>query len=669
MPESGRRSPGRTRRQHTPAVSQTPAQALTAFSELPLEARLAAIVESSDDAIVSKTLDGIITSWNPAAARLFGWTASEAIGRHITLIIPPDRLSEEDDILARLRRGERLDHFETVRVAKDGRLLDVSITVSPVRDATGRVVGASKIARDIGAQRRSEVTQARLAAIVDSSDDVIVSKTLDGIIISWNPAAERVFGWTAAEAVGRHITLIVPQDRRAEEDEVLARIGRGERVDHFDTVRITKDGRLLDLSITVSPIRDGTGRIVGASKIARDIGERRRLEAQRAALLAREQEARQHAETLNRTKDELLATVSHELRTPLNSIFGWARLMQSTEMDEAARSRAITAIIRSVSALTHLVEDLLDLSRIVTGRMRLEFQNVDFATVVEGAMEAVRPAATAKGVSLSVTTAGSIPPIQGAADRLQQVVWNLVMNAVKFTPTGGSVEVALRRAGPMVEMVVRDTGQGIPADLLPHVFDAFRQGDSSSTRLHGGLGLGLALVRELVELHGGEVRAESAGKNRGATFTVSLPVLSRTDALDTPSDAPATTSRGADLHGVNVLVVDDDREFLEVAAMVLREAGADVRSAASAPSTQEVLESWTPTVVLMDLAMPENDGFALLRTMRSMFAQHVPVVAVTAYATPENRARTAEAGFDLCLTKPVDPLDLTREIGRLLQRA
>jgi signal transduction histidine kinase len=469
--------------------------------------------------------------------------------------------------------------------------------------------------------------------------------------------------------VGRHITLIIPEDRRAEEDDVLERIRRGERVQHFDSVRITKDGRLLDLSITVSPIRDGTGRIIGASKIARDISERRRLEEQRAALLAREQEARQHAETLNRTKDELLATVSHELRTPLNSIFGWARLMQSTEMDETARSRAITAIVRSVSALTRLVEDLLDLSRIVTGRMRLEFQVVDFAAVVEGAVETVRPAAAAKGVNLTATTAGSIPPIQGAADRLQQVVWNLVMNAVKFTPTGGRVEVALRRAGPVVEMVVRDTGEGIPPDLLPHVFDAFRQGDSSSTRLHGGLGLGLALVRELVELHGGEVRAESAGKNRGATFTVSLPVLSRAPALDAPPEAPATTSRGADLHGVNVLVVDDDRDFLEVATMVLREAGADVRTAVSAQSARDVLESWTPTVVLMDLAMPVNDGFTLLRTMRSAFTQHVPVVAVTGYATPENRARTAEAGFDLCLTKPVDPIDLTREIGRLLQRA
>ena len=323
--------------------------------------------------------------------------------------------------------------------------------------------------------------QARLAAIVDSSDDIIVSKTLDGVITSWNPSATRVFGWTAAEAVGRHITLIIPRERWAEEDDVLARIRRGERVDHFETVRVTKDGRFVDVSITVSPVRDASGRIVGASKIARDISERRRLEEARAAVLAREREARQQAEALSRTKDELLATVSHELRTPLNSIFGWARMMQSSDMDDSGRLRAINAIIRNVSALGRLVEDLLDLSRVVTGRMRLDVRPVDFTTVIEAAMETVRPAANAKGVALGTTTHGSIRMIRGAPDRLQQVVWNLLMNAVKFTPRGGRVDVSLRRTNSMLEMQVSDTGEGIAPELLPHIFDAFRQGDGSST--------------------------------------------------------------------------------------------------------------------------------------------------------------------------------------------
>ena len=634
-----------------------------------LQARLAAIVDSSDDVIVSKTLDGVITSWNPAAARLFGWAAAEAVGRHITLIIPRERWPEEDEVLARIRRGDRVDHFETVRVTKDGRFVDVSITVSPIRDSSGRIVGASKIAREIGERRRAETAQARLAAIVDSSDDVIVSKTLEGVITSWNGAAERLFGWTPTEAIGKHITLIIPDDRRAEEDDVLARIRRGERVDHFETVRVTKDGRFVDMSITVSPIRDYSGRIVGASKIARDISERRRLEEARAGALAREREAREQAEALSRTKDELLATVSHELRTPLNSIFGWARMMQSSDMDESGRMRAISAIIRNVTALGRLVEDLLDLSRVVTGRMRLDVRPVDFITVVEAAMETVRPAANAKGIALGTTTHGAIGVIHGAPDRLQQVVWNLLMNAVKFTPRGGRVDVSLRRVRSMLEMEVSDTGEGIAPELLPHIFDAFRQGDNSSTRRYGGLGLGLTLVRQLVELHGGQVRAESQGKNGGATFTVTLPLASAASgdaSEEAPTDSPP---KGARLHGVNVLVVDDDVEFLELATMALRQAGAEVRTASSAYGAHDLVKSWKPAVVLTDLAMPIEDGFMLLGTVRRALSELVPVVAVTANATPENQARVAEAGFDLCLAKPVDPLELTAAVARLLQRA
>src|SRR6267378_2780230 len=393
-------------------------------------ARLAAFVDSSNDVIVSKTLDGIITSWNPAAERLFGWTAAEAIGRPITLIIPEERRAEEDTVLARVRRGERVEHLETLRVTKDGRVVDVSLTVSPVRDSAGRIVGASKIARDISDRRRFDETRARLAAIVESSEDVIVSKTLDGIITSWNPAAERMFGWTAAEAVGRPITLIIPEAQRAEEEAVLARVRRGERVEHFDTVRMTKVGRLVDVSVTVSPVRDVSGRIVGASKIARDISDRRRIDAERAQFLARERAAREEAERANRAKD----------------------------------------------------------------------------------------------VEIEADLDGTSATVLGAADRLQQVLWNLLMNAVKFTPRNGRAHVRLRRGETAAEIIVSDSGEGIAANVLPYVFDRFRQEDSSATRAHAGLGLGLALVRHMVELHGGSVEAQSAGKGQGATFTVRLPL-------------------------------------------------------------------------------------------------------------------------------------------------
>jgi PAS domain S-box-containing protein len=513
------------------------------------------------------------------------------------------------------------------------------------------------------------VSRARLAAIVASSDDVIVSKTLDGIITSWNPAAERTFGWTAAEAIGRHITLIVPDDRRAEEDDVLARIRRGERVDHFETVRRTKDGRFLDMSITVSPVKDGSGHVVGASKVARDITERRRLEAQRKLLLTNEQEARRQAEALNNAKDELIATVSHELRTPLNAILGWARMLQSGDLDEAGRARAVNAIVRNAAAQTRIVDDLLDLSRITTGRMRLDFERMDLNATIEAALETIRPAARAKDLTLVVALDRTLEAIRGAPDRLQQVAWNLLMNSVKFTPPGGRVEIASRRRSDSVALVVTDTGQGIAADVLPHVFEPFRQEDSSSTRAQGGLGLGLTLVRRLVELHGGTVMAESEGKDRGATFTVTLP--QRSPRLIAGREGAGAAEGDRSLDGVRVLVVDDDPDFLDLSAMILRRAGAQVRATSSAARAYDVIDSWLPNVVLTDLAMPGEDGFMLASAARAIFsARHAPVsmVAVTAYGTPESRARAARAGFDLYLTKPIDPDDLAAEVAGVIRK-
>jgi PAS domain S-box-containing protein len=370
-----------------------------------------------------------------------------------------------------------------------------------------------------------ESLRSRLAAIVDSSDDAIISKTLEGVITSWNRGAERIFGWTAAEAIGRHVTLIIPEDRRAEEDEVLARVARGELIDHYETVRVARDGRPVHISLTVSPVRDGASRIVGASKIARDVTQRHRLEEERDRLLVRERRAREAAEASNRTKDELLATVSHELRTPLTSILGWARMLQSGDLDETTRRRALEVIVRSAAIQAQLVEDLLDLSRIVTGRMRLAVEACDLTALVDDALDAVRPTADAKGITLITVLASDVGPVLCAPDRLRQVIWNLATNAIKFTSRGGRVEVAVGRSDPDAEIVVSDNGVGIAPAILPYIFEPFRQEDSSSTRAHGGLGLGLALVKHLVELHGGHVQAESPGKGRGATFTVTIPLV------------------------------------------------------------------------------------------------------------------------------------------------
>jgi len=542
-------------------------------------ARLAAIVESSDDAIVSKTLDGVITSWNHAAERMFGYAPAEAIGRHITLIIPPDRLDEETRVLASIRAGRRVEHFETIRVTKDGRQVAVSLTVSPVKDSSGRVIGASKIARDVSERRRGEIAQARLAAIIESSDDAIISKTLDGVITSWNGAAERVFGWTAAEAIGQHITLIIPEEYREEEAGVLSRLRRGDRIDHFETVRQRKDGQLLDVSITVSPMRDGRGTIVGASKVARDISAQRILDQARQALLEREQVARTEAEALNRSKDQFLATLSHELRTPLNAIYGWARMLEGGGLDPAAMRNATQAILRNSKIQVQLIEDLFDVSRVITGNMRLDVRPMNVFAPLEAALDTVRPAAAAKGIRLDTALDPRATPIMGDPGRIQQVVWNLLVNAVKFTPNGGRVQLSLRRVNSYIQITVSDTGEGIAPDQVAHLFERFRQADTGPTRRHTGLGIGLSLVKHLVELHGGTVSGMSAGLGQGSTFTVQLPVSvvqepppSRPRPEPRPVEDPDIGSvKPISLRDVHVLVVDDDEESRELASLVLTE--------------------------------------------------------------------------------------------------
>ncbi len=631
---------------------------------------VAAIVDSFDDAIVSKTLDGLITSWNRGAERIFGWTAAEAVGRSITIVIPPEHLAEEEDILARIRGGERIEHFETTRMRKDGSRLEISLTVSPIKNATGEVIGASKIARDISERRRGDEARARLAAIVDSADDAIVSKTLDGVITSWNRAAQAMFGWTAAEAVGQRITLIIPRERWPEEDEVLARVRKGESIDHFDTVRERKNGERIDVSLTVSPVKDARGRIIGASKIARDVSDRKRAEAERATLLQTVQQAREEAEELNRSKDQFLAMLSHELRTPLNAIFGWARMLQSAAMDEVTSRRAIDAILRNATAQVQLVEDLLDVSRIITGKMRLDVQSLDLKSVIESALDAVQPAASAKGLKIETVLDPNAGPVVGAADRLRQVVWNLLMNAIKFTPRDGRIQVQLRKVKSHVEIVVSDNGEGIQPEILPFIFDRFRQGDSTTTRPHGGLGLGLALVRHLVDLHGGRVRAASEGPGRGATFVVELPIaILSSEAGATPEASAATGA--LPLQSVRVLLVDDDADGLDLTTVMLTNSGAQVKTAVSVAAALDVLESWPADVLVSDIEMPREDGYELLRRIRAKERggrTRLPALALTAYGRLEDRRRTLAAGYNLHLAKPIDPSELVLAVANLVGR-
>jgi PAS domain S-box-containing protein len=351
---------------------------------------------------------------------------------------------------------------------------------------------------------------ARLAAIVASSDDAIISKDLNGIIQTWNPAAERMFGYTAEEAVGKSITMIIPEERLSEETEVLTRVRAGLSVEHFETVRRRKDGRDIDISLTVSPVRLPGGEIIGASKIARDITDQRRL--------------RDAADNASRMKDEFLAVLSHELRTPLNTVLGYAKMLNRDEarMTPDIRRRALDALERNADVLSRLVNDVLDTSRIVSGKLRLTLDNCAVDQFIAEAVETVRPAAEGKGIDLSVTVAPGLV-VYGDRDRLQQVVWNLLSNAIKFTPPDGVVSVRAVQHDRVVQISVRDSGIGIPLEHQPYIFQRFWQADATVSREHGGLGIGLALARHLIEMHGGGITVDSAGPGEGSVFTVALP--------------------------------------------------------------------------------------------------------------------------------------------------
>jgi PAS domain S-box-containing protein len=637
---------------------------------------LARVVESSDDAIVSKNLDSIIQSWNKAAERLFGFTAEEAIGKSIRMIIPEDRQGEEDLVLSEVRAGRPVTHFETIRQRKDGTLVPISLTVSPIYDDRGTVIGASKIARDITDRVEAAVTLRRLGAAIESSDDAIITKNLQSIITSWNPAAERMFGYTPEEATGKSIRMLIPEDLQGEEDQVLAKMKAGERVDHYETIRLRKDGARLNVSLTVSPIRDATGAIIGASQIARDVTERVRMQSVADAISADNARLAAEAQNANRVKDEFLAVLSHELRTPLNAILGYARMLRGKMLPEDQIDRGLETIERNSRWLTQIVDDVLDVSRIVSGKIRLDVQPVELPAIVDNAVATVQPAADAKQVRIQTLLDPRLGPISGDPDRLQQVVWNLMSNAVKFTPKGGRVQVRLERVNSHAELTVSDTGIGIKADFLPLVFERFRQADSGSTRTTGGLGLGLAIVRHLVEMHGGTVHADSAGEGKGSTFTLKLPLMivkpGRADRREHPlTERPNPLQELGDLRGVRVLAVDDEPDALRLLKDVLEAAGATVTTASSANAAFELVNSLKPEVMVADIGMPEVDGYELIRKVRSSAdpaIRDLPAAALTAFARSEDRTKALQTGFEMHLAKPVDPGELVASVATLVRR-
>jgi len=616
---------------------------------------LSAIVESSDDAIASKDLNGIVTSWNPAAERIFGYTATEMIGQSIAILVPADRPDEEPQILARIRRGERIDHFETVRRRKDGRFIDVSVTISPIRDSSGRIIGASKVARDVTEQKQAAIQGVLLSAIVESSDDAIASKNLDGVVTSWNPAAERIFGYTAAEMIGQPIAILVPADRPDEEPQILARIRRGERIDHYETVRRRKDGRLIDVSVTISPIRDSSGQIIGASKVARDVTEQKRMHA----------DLRRYADDLaiqHKQKDEFLAMLAHELRNPLAPIRTALEILKHRADDPAQVLRIRETLDRQARNMSRLVDDLLDISRLTQGKMTPRMERVDLARLVEFNCQAYAAQAEACGLTLECHTPEVPVWVLGDPTRLDQILDNLLENALKFTERGGSVTMRLTVEGELAQVAVCDTGVGIDSAMLPHLFGTFTQAEQSLARSRGGLGLGLAIVKGLLELHGGRIDGRSEGPGRGSEFVLQLPIQGELPAL---TDRSPTVRRVT--HAQRVLIVEDNKDAADSLAELLQIFGYQVRVAYSGTEGVDAAQLFHPEIVLCDIGLPGFDGYEVARRLRSnVLTAAVRLIAITGYGTDVDRQRVHEAGFDMHLVKPVDPDRLLTELAPIL---
>jgi PAS domain S-box-containing protein len=571
----------------------------------------------------------------------------------------------------------------------DGRIFDLS---SKVLNLEGAGAGRVWRFRDVTERHKFEITANRLAALVASSDDAIVGKDLNLIVTSWNFGAERIFGYTAEEMIGTSIMRLIPPDRIEEETEILSRIRRGQRLDHFETVRLAKDGRRLNLSMTISPIMDASGHVIGASKVARDISERKKAEEalkkateeaevanrERLQLLNSEREARSQAERASRMKDEFLATLSHELRTPLNAVLGWANILRHGNLQGEELRQGLDIIERNARVQAQIIEDLLDMSRIISGKVSLAVQWIELSAVLNASIETLRSTAQAKGVFLQAWLDPFARPLSGDPNRLQQVFWNLLNNAIKFTPKDGKVEVLLKHAATEVQVSVIDTGEGIAPEFLPYIFDRFQQGDASTTRRHGGLGLGLAIVKQLVELHGGNVRVQSDGLGKGATFSVHLPLTGAYSEPEKEGHLPEATLREnpplpeVSLAGIQVLVVDDEIDARDLVKKLLEMAGATVSTAGSASEAMEHILAGRPDVLVCDIGMQEEDGYSLIRRVRAIEKKEeglLPAVALSAYARSEDRTKAIRSGFQIHLAKPVEPGELLAVLSSLAGRA
>ncbi|TVP61750.1 MAG: PAS domain-containing sensor histidine kinase [Nodularia sp. (in: Bacteria)] len=621
------------------------------------------------DALYILGFDNYFQLINPAFEKLVGRSAEEILSKPFIEFMHPDDQLVTLNAVEECKTGIPINSLENRFQCGNGSYRWLEWTIYPDL-AEARIYG---IGRDVTSRKQAEEAlrdaEARLRMMIESVQEyAIFSLNTDGYISTWNTGAERVFGYTEDEILGQSFGIIyTPEDSAigapGKEMSKAAETGRAEDV----RWHLRKDGSRFFADGVLAPIYEKTGALRGFTKVARDMTERKQIEEERSHVLESERFARREAERASHLKDEFLLTLSHELRTPLNAILGWSHLLRPGKMDQAKIEHGLKVIERNVRSQVQLIDDLLDMSRMISGKLNLNRQCVDLISVIESALETVYLSAQAKNIRLDAVLDPLASNVSGDSARLQQIIWNLLSNAIKFTPKGGRVEVVLRRVESHVEISVSDTGPGIPPEFVPYVFDRFRQADSSTTRNHGGLGLGLAIVKHLTELHGGSVRLESPSNGQGATFIIELPLM-----VLKPEDCDSDTFMSAvvdsTFKNVKILVVDDEPDTRELINVVLEECHAEVITAASAQEALEVLEHDQIDILISDIGMPDEDGYQFIHQVRrlgSETSRNIPAAALTAYARPEDRQRALLSGYQIHIAKPIEPSELIAVVSNL----
>jgi len=652
------------------------------LKDLP-QSLLIKLLDATVDGVFAFDCEGHLTAWNDRMEQLSGLQSSAVIGKSYRDLFPALIDTGEDSYFDSALAGEK-SICRTSAIANDSWSWQrLEAHYSPLTNENGHIVGGIGILHAPSSfqtsYRPADEPYHRLTKHLENSPLAVVEWDSDFRVSRWSESAEGLFGWEAAEVLGKHVNewhFVFADDVNAV-DTVTFRQREGVEIQGVLYNRnYKKDGSVIHCEWYNSVLHDETGNLVSVLSLVLDVTDRKLAEKERAALLVRERDARRHAEEADRLKDEFLATLSHELRTPLTSILGWASMIRNGEVEGANAERAIETIERNARSQARLIDDLLDVSRIITGNLRLELDPLNLAPIVEAAVDALRPTADAKGIGLRMEFAPVSCLVRGDANRLRQVIWNLLSNAIKFTPKRGKVTITLDCVESLARLSVRDTGEGISAEFLPYVFDRFRQAEGSISRKQGGLGLGLAVVRHLVELHGGNVSANSEGLDKGSTFQVELPVAQeRRDparAEERRKEIERRRSLGGErvsLDGIHVLIVEDDEDSRKLLSVMLKQHGAEVTSASSAADAYRLFNEKLPDVLISDIGMPEQDGYELMRRIRKLPVEKgglIPALALTGYATRKDHDLSLSAGYHRHIAKPIEQGELVAAIASLV---